>query len=156
MSRDVQRIVENVFCEVIEQIAFMFGEPEDKFEIAAGGTAMARASMSFQGPCAGRLELAVPMTMRLAIASNVLGIDMEDDSVDKFADDAVKEVLNVACGNILTELAGTDPVFDLSVPTISPLNPSEWETFRDDPLTVGLLVEDDPVLVRLTVDGEIP
>lgn len=154
MGNDIQRVVGTVFCDVIERLAFMFGEPCDKDDLP-GGQAHASTTMTFSGPWQGTLELVVPTSLCAQIASNVLGTEPEDEESTRFQEDAVKEVLNVTCGNILTELAGPDPVFDLSVPTFTALDQESWELFRDDPESVGLLVEDEPVLIRLAVAERI-
>jgi hypothetical protein len=40
--------------------------------------------------------------------------------------DSLKELLNVTCGNILTKLFGTSPVFNLSIPVVADAGATAW------------------------------
>ena len=72
--------------------------------------------MTYSGGMTGSISLIVPDDVCPEIAANVLGKDPDDAIVAAQSADALKEVLNVLCGNILTAVAGESPVFDLSVP----------------------------------------
>jgi len=150
-NEDHGATLQRVFAEVLEQLAFMFADPaEDEFQPAADG--LVRASMSFRGPFGGGLTLTVPREMAPLLAANVLGLEPDDELVLQAPYDALKELLNVTCGNLLTAIAGDEPVFDLTVPEISELPPgTPWED-SNSPNTTACLVDDHPAVLRLLLD----
>jgi len=155
MNAEYEQVLRDVFCEVTEQLAFMFGEPAEKDDLPAPDGECLETSMRFTGDRAGTLSLAVPAAVAPEVAANVLGLDPDDPSVQAGATDALKEMLNVTCGHVVTALAGEEPVFDLSVPEIRSLDPDQWQARLDDPQTVAFLLDDNPVLLRLSLEGEM-
>lgn len=76
------------------------------------------AMMYFKGPRTGKLTLTVSRKVMTELAMNMLGELDEGESPDEKGRDAVKEILNMICGNLLTLWEGEDPVFNLSPPEI--------------------------------------
>ncbi len=148
MSED-QVLLAKVFARVAEDLAFMFTESPDEELDEPAGNAFAKAHMSFHGPFSGTLSVAVPESMCAQIASNVLGLDPGDELFIQQPYDALKELLNVTCGNLLTAMAGEEPVFDLQPPEVTVLDRAGWDAFKDSPGTVPFIVEDEPVLLSL-------
>jgi len=71
----------------------------------------------FDGPLRGRLELRVSGDVARCVAENMLGVDALDlDADGALVRDALGEVANVVCGNLLPEIAGRDAVFRLDAP----------------------------------------
>ena len=97
---------------------------------------------------------AVPPQMCAEIAANVLGIDPEDDLAQEQSVDALKEVLNITCGKMLPVLAGTEPVFDMSLPETLEINADAWTARLNEPGTLSFMVDDSPVLLRLLIRGQ--
>lgn len=149
MPNEHAETIRNVFCDVLEKMAFMFGELAEEDEMPPSVESAVEASMTFSGPFKGGLALAVPAKMCPELAANILGIDPDEEGAVEKAHDALKEVLNVICGNVLTEMAGVDPVFDLSVPEINELDAAAWKALQNDAATVAFLVDDYPTLLRL-------
>lgn len=149
MQTDNKEVVSEVFCSVIEQIAFMFAEITEPADLPAMDQPFAEASMSFDGPLRGRLIMAVPRQACRQLAANILGMESDDEYVASRADDSLKELLNVTCGHILTSLAGDRPVFDLSIPQVLDLDAGAVQAMQATCGTAGFLVEESPVLVRL-------
>ena len=148
-----EKLNEVVF-DVFEKLAFMFGEVADREEISRAATDYARVSMAFSGQSAkGTLLLAVPADFSAEIAANVLGVDPDDELVATQADDALKEMLNVICGNLLTAVVGEQPVFDLTVPVVSSLDADGWSSLLHRLDTRVFLVDDNPVLVQFICEG---
>ncbi len=152
METNRDEVLGEVVYDVFEKLAFMFGEVVDKEEVPQTATAYVRASMTFSGDMAGTIALTVPVEVCPEIAANVLGLDQDDELVAAQAIDALKEVLNVICGNVLTAIAGEKALFDLSVPTVSDLDPEAWTAVVKEPNTHVYLVDDSPVLVQLTCE----
>lgn len=151
MKHDHSETLTRVFTEVLEQLAFMFVEPADIGEAPAPPDPVS-ANMSFRGPCAGTVTMAVPREMAPVLAANVLGLDPEDEMGAQAARDALKELLNVTCGNLLTAIVGDEPIFDLTVPEVDDTTAEAWAELAERPGTVYCLVEDFPVLLNLDIE----
>ncbi len=150
MNPDHSETLTRVFTEVLEQLAFMFVEPADADDAPAPPDPVS-ARMSFRGPCAGTVTLAVPREMAPVLAANVLGLDPDDDLGVQAARDALKELLNVTCGNLLTAIAGDEPIFDLTVPEVADTTTEAWAELAARPGTVYCLADDFPVLLSLEI-----
>jgi CheY-specific phosphatase CheX len=109
-------------------------------------------AMRFTGEMNGILKLAVPGELSLEIAANILGIDLEPDENNDRAKDAIREVLNVTCGHLMTEIAGDKPVFGLSVPTVEYLPQAQWDLMLQEPGTLGFMIEDQPAVLEFRVE----
>ncbi len=151
MKPDQIEIVQDVFCDVLEQLAFMFGEPVDKEELVKNNTKHVQAHMSFSGDQSGEIFVTVPSDMCPELAANVLGVEPDDERVFDLANDALKEILNITCGQLLTTVIGVEPVFDLSVPDINNINPRKWSKLLEEPESLGFLVDDYPVLLNFII-----
>jgi CheY-specific phosphatase CheX len=154
MQIDHKQLLSEVFCEVMEKLAFMFGEFTAKEELSQTTSDCVQARMTFTGALTGALALVVPAEMCVEVAANVLGMEPDDEFVTARATDALKEVLNVTCGRLLTALVGEKPVVDLSVPVATKLDAAGWTAFLNEPEAVGLVVDDKPVLLRLSLEGD--
>lgn len=143
--------MEIVFCDVFEQVAFMFGEPADKESFRDEKREFVQARMSFSGDSTGQIAVTVPVDICPEIAANILGV-MDDDDAMNLAQDALKEMLNISCGQLLTTIAGEEKIFDLSVPEIVELKASDWKTILDNPDAIGFSMDDYPVLLEFQLN----
>ncbi len=143
-----------VFCQVIEQMAFMFGEETDAESIDTPEGSIIQARMGFSGTPSGELAIDVPEEIAPLIAENLLGIDAEDEEAQQKGRDALKEILNVTCGNILTTLFGEGPIFELTVPEIIEIDEQTWTADLEAQETVKVIVEDIPCILKLSVNEE--
>jgi CheY-specific phosphatase CheX len=148
MKVEIHEVLQRVVAEVLERLAFMFAEPADRKALPRAVTDALAASIQFSGERDGSMVLAVTSAQCAELAANVLGVEPQDDMVMQHRDDALAELLNVACGHMLTEVAGTEPVFDMLVPAITALDGAAWDALLDAPDTVGFLVDDRPVLAQ--------
>lgn len=155
MQTDRAKTAGEVFCEVIESLAFMFGEPSRKEDLPPAGSSYVQATMTFAGPFKGSLALVVPEEVAPEIAANILGVEVDDEMAREQAEDTLKEVLNVTCGHILTALAGEEPVFNLSVPEIAVTETAAWQAFLNNPDTAVFMVDDSPMLLLLSIDDRV-
>ncbi len=151
MKTEHTELLNNVFCDVIEQVTFMFGESVGKEKLPEPTSEYIRTKMSFSGEFGGSLTLLVPTGICIEIAANILGLDPEDELVETSSGDALKELLNVICGNILTTIAGDKPIFDLSIPVNENLDEKGWINFLDSENSVGFMVDDYPVLLEFMI-----
>lgn len=153
MSDERKTILTRVFTDVLEQMAFMFGDRSSPEEFQACFDEMILARMDYRGDLRGTLWLAVPVAMCPELAANFLGTDPENAVERRIYVDALKELLNVTCGNVLTAIAGEEPVFDLTVPEVTELTDSDREAILEDESTAFLTVDEYQIAIRLTSDG---
>lgn len=153
MQTKHKEVLEEVFNDVAEKLAFMFSEPVEKTEMPTPETECVLAKMSFRGPLTGRVALASSVELCPLIAANVLGMEPDDEGVEARGADALQELLNVICGNALTAVGGEQAVFDLTVPEMTSLTPEAWNELADDSDTLAFIMEDYPVLLQFKLDG---
>lgn len=144
--------IQEVFCEVLESLAFMFGDPADKEGLATDEPVL-EATVEFRGPSQGGLTILTPHSVAGEVAANLLGVDPDDESAAEQAHDALGELMNVTLGRLLTTLAGAGPVFDLSPPKVSDADGEKWNQFMEAPQTVAFLIDDRPVLLRFSSES---
>ena len=152
MQTEQKSLLVETFSGVLEDLAFMFGDVVDTEELVPTANEYVRASMQFGGEMKGTLSIVVPSDMCREIAANILGMSEDDEFVVARSEDSMKEVLNVTCGHILTEMAGDKPVFNLSPPVIARIDAEEWTALLNDPITVSCLVDEEPVLLQLHIE----
>ena len=98
-----------------EEMGFML--PSDEVDARQqAAKAEATVTVPFDGPFSGRLTVTVCGGILGDLAANMLGEDAE--VAQEHLDDALGEIGNVICGNILPRIAGTAGVFDLKPPYV--------------------------------------
>jgi CheY-specific phosphatase CheX len=118
MNEPLDPILFDVVCRTFEDLAFMFPMGEEE----AAGVLPAKtvsASVAFAGPFDGRMVVVVDRLMLASLAANMLGLDPGVEPTPAQQEDALKELANVICGNLLPKVAGEDAVFQVLAPTLS-------------------------------------
>ena len=140
MPEAIETAVFESAAKVFETSAFMSVYPwEDGNELPMPDIS---ATMKFSGHSNGWLTLQLVSRILDMLAENMLGEPPEGDDADEKRQDALKEVLNMICGNFLTQWAGEEPVFELSPPTIVDLNTPESNEGPSTPVSVLFNLED--------------
>jgi CheY-specific phosphatase CheX len=106
--------------------------------------------VAFVGPCTGTLDVAVSDDVALALAANMLGLAPEAVGAEPaLRRDALGELANVVCGNVLPLIAGRGAVFHLAAPAARALPdaPDEAALYTE---TLG--VDAGRALLTLRVD----
>jgi chemotaxis protein CheY-P-specific phosphatase CheC len=152
VSNAKREIISEVFVDIFEKLAFMFGDEAPKDEMPDPSGELVEASMRFTGYRCGTLGIVVPNDMCPVIAANILGMEVEDEEVVKRSFDALKEVLNVICGNLLTAMEGEEPVFDLTVPETRVVSSTEWAGLKESDDALTFVVDEHPVVFSLKMD----
>lgn len=107
-----------VTLEVLERYAFMMADPcRDGEGSAHFPTPLWISLISYAGPYHGTLGLVAPPALARQVAANLYGIEAGEVSEEQ-AQDALKELLNISCGDYLHEMEGDEPIFDLTAPLI--------------------------------------
>ena len=76
----------------------------------------AAVSVNFEGPFSGKLLVRVCGGLLPIIATNMLGEEHVPSKSLQY--DALGEIANVICGNMLPEIVGSDHIFHVSAPEI--------------------------------------
>ena len=142
-----------IFSDVLADLAFMFNDDSDEVQFSSEELWL-ESSISYLGGTTGTLRLRCTRTFSVSLAANLLGVDPADNDAESKADDAVKEFMNIVCGQLITALHGTEQVFDLTIPEIHVL--PEMPCLEDDGTeeTVAITVEGQQLqLAYLPGDG---
>lgn len=148
----------NVLCSVMESLAFIFVDPVSNEQIDWDNDLAEKyihAQMQFDGPHKGTLHLYVPQIMMQSILENMLGEDEIDQDSSNKQIDALGELLNVICGQILTEIWGTDPIFDLRLPHVNPIEQENIRQMKSEPSVILFSSDDGAVFLHLDIEDNL-
>lgn len=160
MRAKLEEILSQVTIETLERLAFMFAFSDEGEESHPTGS-MAVVSVSFTGPFSGTLVMAMSIEALQELTVNMLGLDDEEEITVDQQSDALKETMNVICGNLLPAIAGDEVVFNIDVPGILPKDqevkkgagiPDE----REPSAKVILNLDEGQCNLILFLDGQIP
>jgi len=148
MSESASKTLEAVFPEVLQQAAFAFGDPCAPADLPCPDDGLL-GRIKFSGTSSGGVELAAPAAFAGELAANALGLEPGDEMVPNHAHDALRELLNVVCGNLLSAWAGEAAVFDLTPPEVAPLTEANWRALAATDGARTFLVDGmHPVILR--------
>jgi hypothetical protein len=143
----------SVVCDVLEASAFSFADPCAKDELPEARGDLFEAEITFSGEKQqGTIRLAAPAELAAVFSAEMLALDRDEVS-DLQAADALKELLNVVCGQWLTAVWGVDPVFRLTVPQMKALTDTEWRSICERPGARALVVDGIPLSCELGWSG---
>ncbi len=149
MSEKAVDILKEVFTEVLEKQAFMFAVSADRSEFPSEALECVSTEIGFSGNCNGEIHMTVPEHLAVELAANIIGLDVDDDAVDEKALDALREILNIVCGNFITRLYGNTVDMSQTIPETSRKNPNYWAGLLKCSGTQCFLVDDIPVMLGL-------
>lgn len=120
MPEPSRELLEGVLGDVLQDAAFVFGEPAE--EPAGWERPVLVASIAFESTQGGALRLAVGPQLASEIAANMLGLEPGDPEAEAQGRAAVGEVLNVIGGAFLTRYFGTQVPSQLGLPVVDALD----------------------------------
>lgn len=116
-GKALNSILMDVASNTLESMSFIFSTPESTdFEVPETEDNLI-VSVEFDGPFSGRLVVLAAVETLSELATSMLGIEDEDVSMHQ-KEDALKETLNVICGNLLPLVAGKEAVFNIAPPVV--------------------------------------
>jgi hypothetical protein len=138
-----------VFSDVLASLAFMFtdGRPA---EVPTEGRWL-ESAIGYRGPMTGELRLRCTRGFAARLAASLLGIDPNDADADARADDAVKEFMNIVCGQFVTTVYGAEDIFSLAFPELRELETAPDLEAEDGDDCTTLCVEGHPVQLACIV-----
>ena len=149
MRHDYSLLLSEVAADTIEQLAFIFSFPDDPDESAFWDEAVTGCHVTFGGPHQGEILLAANSAVLPELAANMLGLDDEDAPPLEHQEDALREALNVICGNLLPKIGGVEAVFNISTPAVVP-----GEEMRNRVVTFKMASPDFGAAYLSTDEGE--
>ncbi|HVP57096.1 MAG TPA: chemotaxis protein CheX [bacterium] len=156
MNKDLETILASVAEKTLAELAFIFSVSDDQEPMPASA-ALVASSVEFSGPFSGRLTLAVSANMLSAIAANMLGIDEGDPRpLPDQQRDALKEMTNVVCGNLLPRLAGTQVVFKIEAPDLVEPEAIDGTGGQRPVARTALMLDAGRAEFALFINGEVP
>jgi hypothetical protein len=148
----LSEVLLQVAIDTFEKLAFMFAFSSDEEEPEQTKD-MVSAGVVFSGPFSGLVTIRISKAVLPELGANMLGMDDEADVTMDQQHDALKETLNVICGNLLPAIAGQEPIFNMEMPRIL----SEDEMNETSALSKARLEFDEGQCeVSIHVDGTIP
>ena len=109
--------VYRVATDTLESLALMFLVPEEEAANPLPPCSR-RVAVKFTGPFEGMLILAASESVLPALAANMLGLENDSLPTTDQQEDALKELVNVVCGNLLPAIAGKEPIFHIDAPQV--------------------------------------
>jgi hypothetical protein len=117
MNPDPNEVLLQESIGTLERLAFMFAYPDEERQTAGPGPVVA-ACVSFAGPVSGQLALQMSAAALPELTANMLGLE-PDEAIDASQQhDALRETVNVICGNLLPALFGPSSVFSIGAPQV--------------------------------------
>ncbi len=120
MGPNYSQLLSEVAAETLEQLAFIFSFSDDPDENAIWNENVTGCHLTFSGHHQGEILLAINSAVLPELAANMLGMDDDEEPSQEHQEDALREALNVICGNLLPKIGGVEAVFDISAPAIHP------------------------------------
>jgi CheY-specific phosphatase CheX len=152
MNQPLDQILSAAAEQTFETLTFMCTlPPEDSPPASVAPAAM--VAVDFDGPFAGQLVVGVSASMLPAIAANMLGLEPDAAPTNEQRRDALKELANVICGNLLPRIAGAKAVFNVRAPSFVVEDPAR----RGAQVGAAVLMLDTGVVhLALYVRGGLP
>jgi CheY-specific phosphatase CheX len=132
--------------EVIENLTLMVVDVPETDE---GFIPQLRGGIEFTGPVHGSLTIECSEILSQKLAANLLGTEQDNMETQANSWDALAELINVVCGNLVTSIYDSDRPFNLSSPQINVIAPEQTDDKKEETCT-----EDDSQTAFLLLDGE--
>ena len=137
-----------VTADTLEKLAFLFATPMDA-PTPIDDARLTTVRVAFAGAFAGGVELSLSGPVLDELAVNMLGADDGEPIAPEARLDALKELVNVVCGNLLPILGGGEAVFNIQAPVVVPDESAGW---TDCAARCELALDQGVCRVRLRLD----
>src|SRR5512143_1549041 len=107
-----------VTMATLEKLAFLFASPAEEAP-AVEESELESVRVDFSGAFTGSLELSLSVPVLAELSVNMLGAGEGTALSAAVQQDALKELANVVCGNLLPAIAGREKEFNIQVPVLT-------------------------------------
>lgn len=134
--------------EVIENLTMMVvDEPETDESFVP----QLQGGIEFTGPVQGSLNIECSEVFSQKLAANLLGTEQENSETQANSWDALAELINVVCGNLVTSIFDSDRPFTLSSPQINVIVPEQSDDNKEN---TERFTEENCQRAFMLLDGE--
>jgi CheY-specific phosphatase CheX len=117
LSQTHRQILFNTVEKVLEEAAFALVDlPDAEQDEERAPEAEMASAVEFSGFFAGATALIAPVSLARIFAANMMGLEEDDPEADGKMSDALGELMNMICGNLLPQIAGRRPEFKILAP----------------------------------------
>ncbi len=116
MNEQLQSVLRRAATSTFEELGFLFPEESPSEDQVAVPLAWS-ASVRFTGPLQGAIRLEVTGEVAAEVARNMLALDGDVEA--ELVADAVGELSNVICGNLVPGLGRPEDIFHLAPPAVT-------------------------------------
>jgi chemotaxis protein CheY-P-specific phosphatase CheC len=155
MNAAISGILTDVVVDTLEKLAFLFAAPLEG-PAPEYSQELATVRVRFSGPLCGGMQLSLSRSVLTELAGNMLGADDGSTLSTDEQNDALRELINVICGNLLPMIGGGTAEFSIQTPFIPAAGDSAvCESVPVDAVS-NLSVESGICRVALQLDGSMP
>ena len=155
MNSAISGILTEVVVDTLEKLAFLFAAPLE--EAASEDTEkLATVRVRFSGPVCGEMQLSLSRPVQAELAGNMLGAEDGSALSEDEQHDALRELINVICGNLLPMIGGGAAEFNIQTPTVLAGGDPRISGFGPVAAVSQLSVESGICRVALQLDGPVP
>ncbi|MCA8938766.1 MAG: chemotaxis protein CheX [Planctomycetes bacterium] len=140
--------ISRAVSQVMETSAFMMAMPCDAEDLDTPEASLISVDVEVAGDKPGKVFVVAPLAFARELAANVLGVDEDDDDIERRVGDAFRELCNVITGQIVTTLFGESATVSLSPPKSAMHDAAAWEELCTSEENFAFDVEDYPVVLH--------
>jgi chemotaxis protein CheY-P-specific phosphatase CheC len=155
MSAAISGILTEVVIDTLEKLAFLFAAPLEG-PAPEETQKLATVRVRFSGPICGGVQLRLSQPVLAELAGNMLGAADGSTLSGDEQQDALRELINVICGNLLPRIGDSTAEFSIQTPFIPAAGASAAGEFAPVAAVSHLSVEGGICLVALQLDGSVP
>lgn len=122
-TRNFNHLLFQVAEKTFGELAFLLVKPDELVPARRSSCPVWAyvARVEFIGPFGGEMQLGITEDLLHPLATNMLGIEENEEWPEGvIREDALTELLNVTCGNLLPMIAGDQAVFHIGEPGVIP------------------------------------
>ncbi|MCA9245027.1 MAG: chemotaxis protein CheX [Phycisphaerales bacterium] len=131
-----------VLDDVLGGLAFLIRDDETALP---EGQSWWQCLGSYSGDASGVVRCSCSRGFAAMLAQNLLGAEAGEAVDDETATDALREFMNVLCGNLVTSIHGSTGVFDIGIPQVTELESAPSEATME-PIRARFSIEGEPVI----------
>ncbi len=132
--------LQHVVATVLEDSAFVFTTPGDPDR--PWGAPIIETVLDFRGPPSGRMVMTSSKGFGATLVANLLDVEPDDPNVDRQAEEALCETLNVLAGHVLSECLEGGAGCTIGIPRSRRIDPTVTAA-GDTSLSISLCTDED-------------